>query len=75
VQGNCRVDADCGAGGYCSPAENTSSCGNLLGYYCHTASDQCLDDTDCTGGGAGAQVCTYVSSAGNWQCKTEGLCG
>jgi hypothetical protein len=73
VQGNCRVDSDCGAGGYCSPADNTSTCGSLLGYYCHTSADQCLDDTDCTGG-AGEPVCTYVPSAGHWECKTQGLC-
>jgi hypothetical protein len=46
----------------------------LLGYYCHTSTDQCLDDTDCNGGGAGIQVCTYVPSAGHWECKTQGIC-
>jgi hypothetical protein len=72
---NCRVDADCGAGGYCSPADNVSSCGSVLGYFCHTASDMCLDDSDCTGSGMGPQVCTYVPTAGHWECKTSGLCG
>jgi hypothetical protein len=71
VQGNCRVDSDCGPGGYCSPADNSSSCGSLLGYYCHTPGDQCIDDSDCK---SSLQVCTYVASAGNWECKQQGLC-
>jgi len=76
TQGNCRIDSDCeGGAGYCSPAENTMSCGSLLGYYCHTSGDQCVDDTDCMGSGEGPQVCTYSTSAGRWQCAVEGLCG
>ncbi len=72
---NCRVDSDCGSGGYCSPAYNTGSCGSLLGYFCHTPKDQCVDDSDCgIDGGGGLQVCTYASSVGIWQCKTRGLC-
>src|SRR5439155_1737546 len=46
--GNCRVDADCGSGGYCSPS--LGSCGNyggVVGYYCHTTRDTCVDDADC----------------------------
>ncbi len=77
IQGNCRVDSDCdGGAGYCSPAEDTMSCGSLLGYYCHTASDQCLDDTDCgQSSQGGPQVCTYSTTAHRWQCQVEGLCG
>ena len=76
TQGNCRIDSDCdGGAGYCSPAENTMSCGDLLGYYCHTPNDQCVDDTDCTGSGNGPQVCTYSAAANRWQCQGEGLCG
>jgi hypothetical protein len=71
--GNCRVDGDCGAGGYCSPSYNTMSCGGLAGYYCHTATDACLDDGDCSATSSYA-VCTYVASAGHWQCKNEMLC-
>jgi hypothetical protein len=77
TQGNCRVDSDCdGGAGYCSPAENTMSCGSLLGYYCHTASDQCVDDTDCgQSSQGGPQVCTYSTTTNRWQCQVEGLCG
>ena len=70
----CRVNADCGSGGYCSPADNTMSCGSLLGYFCHTPSDQCTDDSDC-GTMGGYQVCTYSMSLGYWQCQMQGLCG
>ena len=75
IAGNCRVDADCGAGNYCSPADNVNSCGSLLGYFCHTPQDTCIDDSDCTNSSSGPQVCTYSSTAGHWQCKVQGLCG
>lgn len=71
VQGDCRVDSDCGPAGYCSPAYDTNSCGGLLGYYCHTAADQCVNDTDCQSQ-AGYDVCTFIGS--RWQCAAEELC-
>ena len=74
IAGNCRVDADCGAGNYCSPAYNAMSCGSLLGTFCHTPNDLCVDDADC-GTSSGPQVCTYSTSAGHWQCQQQGLCG
>ncbi|HKU40744.1 MAG TPA: hypothetical protein VJR89_21435, partial [Polyangiales bacterium] len=49
LAGNCRVDADCGQSGYCSPS--FGSCGSLDGvvaYYCHTCQDECIDDEDCS---------------------------
>jgi hypothetical protein len=73
IKSGCRVDADCGTNGYCSPAYDTSSCGSLLGYFCHTPEDQCVNDSDCTDGGL-AQKCTYSSSALYWKCMTYGLC-
>lgn len=73
VQGNCRVDSDCGAGGYCSPSYDTSQCGGLLGYYCHTAADQCIDDTDCPSNN-GPPVCVYSMTNSRWQCDTQKLC-
>ncbi len=69
IASNCRVDSDCGPGGYCSPAYATTSCGSLLGYFCHTPKDQCVNDSDCSGL---PQMCTY--SSGIWQCKSYGLC-
>jgi hypothetical protein len=46
---NCRVDADCGPGGYCSA--ELGGCGThvgYVGYYCHTPQDECQTDADCT---------------------------
>jgi len=71
LMGNCKVDADCGAGGYCSPS--FGSCGSyagVVGYYCHTARDTCVDDSDCTARG-GAGDCRYNPTAGAWACSTS----
>jgi hypothetical protein len=64
VQGNCRVDSDCGAGGYCSPT--VSGCG-YGAYYCHTPADTCLNDTDCAGSSIG---CVYSPTTGAWGCAS-----
>ncbi len=70
IAGNCRVDSDCGAGGYCSPT--TGGCGGLAGYYCHTASDDCIDDSDC--GSTATHVCQYSTTDGRWECMMRLLC-
>jgi hypothetical protein len=71
--GNCRVDSDCGAGGYCSPSHATAGCGGIAGYYCHTAADTCTNDTECTGSG-GPMVCAFSTMTSHWSCVTELLC-
>jgi hypothetical protein len=69
--GNCRVDSDCPSG-YCSPASLPTGCkGRWYGYFCHTSSDQCLDDGDCVGAGA---FCAFDRGAGRWVCSTA-VCG
>jgi hypothetical protein len=65
LAGNCRVDADCGPGGFCSPSP--ANCG-VGGYYCHTAKDTCLDYADCP------TACAYSLAAGDWACTTS-ACG
>jgi hypothetical protein len=74
LPGNCRVDSDCaGGGGFCSPTYDTS-CGaysGTVGYYCHTASDTCTNDSDCTEGGAG--YCAWQPAVGKWACS-YGFC-
>jgi hypothetical protein len=95
---NCRVDADCGAAGFCSPslvnnpcqcfsesfcAPGSSGCtatgvdgatkqvrcscgGNCgHGYFCHTPTDSCLDDSDCAGG-----ICTFDLNSQVWLCAS-----
>jgi hypothetical protein len=77
VQGNCRVDADCGAGAYCSPSPRTAICGDsLAGYYCHTAEDQCIDDTDCPSSPnvAGIPGCVYSTTDSRWECGDLPVC-
>lgn len=63
---NCQVDSDCGPGGYCSPSRFEQWCGSA--YYCHTAADTCVNDTDCENSG-----CNYDAQAGHWSCG--GDCG
>jgi hypothetical protein len=68
--GNCVVDSDCGPGGYCSPSRG--SCEELSPYYCHTASDTCISDSDCPyvdGGESYVTVCAYNPQAHRWACN------
>lgn len=74
VPGNCRVDADCGAGGWCSPSYAPQSCGALGGYYCHTPQDKCVNDTDCPTS-TGPATCSYDTTLGYWTCQQTALCG
>lgn len=80
LPGNCQVDADCGAGGYCSPTYG--SCGDyggVIGYQCHTAQDECIDDEDCAGQDAGflgqRPYCMFVREVGRWQCANSACAG
>lgn len=65
--GNCKVDADCGPKGFCSPTGNVGCSGALGGYFCHTAADECIDDDDCSKT-SGPQACTYDSAKKHWGC-------
>jgi hypothetical protein len=70
----CQVDADC-PGSWCSPT--LGSCGNYGGiqnYSCHSAQDECVDDTDCTGGGAGS-YCMYDPQVTHWICSSTQCVG
>ena len=62
----CRVDADCGAGGYCSPSESSDTfCFSAdSAYFCHTSSDECIDDADCGADGS----CNFDPTAKHWKC-------
>ncbi len=73
---NCRVDGDCGTNGYCSPS--LGSCGDYSGvvaYYCHTATDECIDDADCTATTGGRGYCAFESSVGHWKCSFSHCAG
>lgn len=79
----CHVDADCKSvaglgGGYCSPT--LGSCGHYskaVGYYCHTAEDECIDDEDCKiDGQLGARpYCKFEQSIGHWKCSNQECAG
>ncbi len=71
---NCRVDSDCGASSYCSPS--VGGCGALQGYYCHTALDTCVDDTDCPQpAGASLPACNWSAADTRWECTGAPICG
>jgi len=66
---NCAIDSGCGPGGYCSPSlvgilGDCPGCGS--GYFCHTASDKCVDDSDCSAGSG--TTCAYDVPSGSWTC-------
>jgi hypothetical protein len=71
--GNCVVDSDCGPGGYCSPSRE--GCEGPNPYYCHTALDECINDSDCPSvdGGelsyATSATCAYSLQTQRWVCE------
>lgn len=78
VGGNCAVDSDCGPAGYCSPSvelPDANICWGPKRYYCHTASDQCTNDADCSPPDAGppspsspGYACAYNPQDSRWEC-------
>lgn len=74
VKAGCRTDADCG-GPWCSPSLSPGGCGGtslaFAGYFCHTGADECIDDADCKGEGAGGASCDYDPGAGHWRCSAR----
>jgi len=64
---NCRVDSDCGPGGYCSRS-GVSNCS--FGYFCHTAMDSCIDDADCRDAGS-QSTCAFDAKMSRWRCRTD----
>lgn len=74
--GNCRINADCGPGGYCSPS--FGDCGDYFGveaYYCHTAEDECIDDEDCGDGDGWGSYCAFNPGRGLWSCSDSQCAG
>jgi hypothetical protein len=67
MPGDCRIDSDCGPDGFCSPTHGTSGCGAVTGYYCHTAKDTCVNDSDC--GTTSFDVCAWSAAQKRWECQ------
>ena len=79
VHGNCLTDADC-PGDYCSPSAVTLSpfCSldipiGSVGYFCHSASDECVNDDDCDPGTGSFPGCLFDADKGHFACR-EILC-
>jgi hypothetical protein len=70
VPAGCRVDADCGTNGTCSP-DASARCGSLSGYQCHAAADTCNSDADCCGS---TPRCGYQPELGHWACAAIAVC-
>lgn len=67
--GNCAVDSDCGADGYCSPSWSTE-CGAFMGtvgFYCHTKDDECTNDDECKKGKEQG-YCAFDHAKKLWRC-------
>jgi hypothetical protein len=56
--------ATCYAGSEEVPCDCGDSCGHA--YYCHSACDDCIDDSDCDGGA----TCNYDVLSQHWACAT-----
>ena len=73
---NCRVDADCGPNGFCSPSVIGSiTCGYdpaviASGYFCHKEQDSCVDDSDCDS----SSICAYSPQSNHWTCVPISVC-
>lgn len=68
--GNCKVDADCGPKGYCSPSVDFDKTNfGVTGYWCHTAADECANDSDCTDSN-GHGKCAYNTQSATWKCSS-----
>jgi hypothetical protein len=69
VPSNCRIDSDCGDGGYCSPA--FGGCApviGIVGYYCHTPTDECRVDSDCNNAIPGLHCIFDPMKGDRWIC-------
>jgi hypothetical protein len=70
--GNCRIDADC-LGNFCSPSalEVFANCRSTIesgsfGFFCHTKSDECIDDSDCSN--EPNKACVFSVKSLHWAC-------
>ncbi|MDB4933488.1 MAG: hypothetical protein JWP87_460 [Labilithrix sp.] len=69
--GNCTIDANCGAGGYCSPSVDPDKTNyGITGWWCHTRKDTCADDADCTSSTNTNAKCAYDPSSAHWACSS-----
>ena len=69
-RGNCLTDQDCGENGYCSPTlGNCGNYGGVVGYFCHTPDDLCVNDSECMDSRMGPGSCRFISQNNRWECE------
>ena len=75
VTSNCRVDADCGSGGYCIASVDPSSGPfyGIYGYFCRPPGDTCSTDADCVAPSNG--YCAYDKTVGHFSCSFSRAAG
>ena len=74
--GNCRKDADCGGCGFCSPSlGGCGEYGGVVGYFCHTTKDTCVNDKDCGEQNGQPGYCAFQPTVGAWQCAYQQCAG
>jgi hypothetical protein len=56
----------CTSPAFCNPPDPHATCGDSCGhgYFCHTAKDTCLEDSDCTG----HDTCSFDLPSQSWIC-------
>jgi hypothetical protein len=79
---NCRLDSDCGPGGFCSPSLldiDSSIYGGAaeFGYFCHTPEDECRNHSDCAEApcelpSCGSTACGFNGESNRWVCVMVG---
>jgi hypothetical protein len=77
LKGNCRTDKDCGKHGLCSPSTGEGPRGGcshsgsaVVGYFCRTRKDTCIEDADC----GERKSCVFVRKLGHWACAANHNC-
>lgn len=72
--GSCAIDMDC-PGNYCSPSQGTcGQYGGTIGYFCHSAADECVDDTDCKFPVVEG-TCRFNPQVGHFRCEDSQCAG
>lgn len=67
VPSNCSTDSECSSNLSCGVS--VDSCGNVDGFFCHTASDTCTTNSDCGNG----KICRSEGTI--WSCQDITTCG
>lgn len=70
LPGECTTDDDCAEGLWCSPSTSLECPVGVVGFYCHTAADECVADGDCSDP---SEFCAFDGARRAWVCTAQ-LC-